>query len=101
MDVIASPMQGTVLKVAVEAGAEVAAGEVLVVVEAMKMENEIVAHHPAPSRRSRSAPVIRFPAARLSFAWSDQYTLRDSVSNFLPEPHGQGSFRPTLAPPNR
>ena len=46
MDVIASPMQGTVLKVAVEPGAEVAAGDVLVVVEAMKMENEIVAHHP-------------------------------------------------------
>ena len=45
MDVIASPMQGTVLKVAVEAGAEVAPGDVLVVVEAMKMENEIVAHH--------------------------------------------------------
>ncbi len=45
MDVIVSPMQGTVLKVAVEDGAEVAAGEVLVVVEAMKMENEIVAHH--------------------------------------------------------
>ena len=45
MDVIASPMQGTVLKIAVEAGAEVSPGDVLVVVEAMKMENEIVAHH--------------------------------------------------------
>src|SRR3954453_20115797 len=44
-DVIRSPMQGTVLKVAVEPGAEVQAGQVLVVVEAMKMENEIVAHH--------------------------------------------------------
>jgi acetyl-CoA/propionyl-CoA carboxylase biotin carboxyl carrier protein len=45
VDVIASPMQGTVLKVAVDAGAEVSPGDVLVVVEAMKMENEIVAHH--------------------------------------------------------
>ncbi len=45
VDVIASPMQGTVLKIAVEAGAEVSPGDVLVVVEAMKMENEIVAHH--------------------------------------------------------
>ena len=37
-------MQGTVLKVNAEVGDEVAAGQVLVVVEAMKMENEIVAH---------------------------------------------------------
>jgi acetyl-CoA/propionyl-CoA carboxylase biotin carboxyl carrier protein len=44
-DVIRSPMQGTVLKVATQVGAEVQAGEVLVVVEAMKMENEIVAPH--------------------------------------------------------
>ena len=36
-------MQGTVLKVNAEVGDEVAAGQVLVVVEAMKMENEIVA----------------------------------------------------------
>jgi acetyl-CoA/propionyl-CoA carboxylase biotin carboxyl carrier protein len=45
-DVVASPMQGTVLRIGVAAGDEVAPGDVLVVVEAMKMENEVVAHHP-------------------------------------------------------
>jgi acetyl-CoA/propionyl-CoA carboxylase biotin carboxyl carrier protein len=41
-----SPLQGTVLKVAVEQGAEVAEGDLICVIEAMKMENEIVAHRP-------------------------------------------------------
>jgi acetyl-CoA/propionyl-CoA carboxylase biotin carboxyl carrier protein len=39
-----SPLQGTVLKVAVEQGAEVSEGDLICVIEAMKMENEIVAH---------------------------------------------------------
>ena len=39
-----SPLQGTVLKVAVEQGSEVAEGDLICVIEAMKMENEITAH---------------------------------------------------------
>ncbi|MEA2368064.1 MAG: acetyl-CoA/propionyl-CoA carboxylase, biotin carboxylase, biotin carboxyl carrier protein, partial [Thermoleophilaceae bacterium] len=40
---ILSPLQGTVLRVAVEKGAEVEAGALVCVIEAMKMENEITA----------------------------------------------------------
>jgi len=40
-DAVVSPMQGTVLTVAVADGDEVEAGDVICVVEAMKMENEI------------------------------------------------------------
>jgi acetyl-CoA/propionyl-CoA carboxylase biotin carboxyl carrier protein len=43
-DTLASPLQGTVLKVAVEQGAEVQEGSLIAVIEAMKMENEITAH---------------------------------------------------------
>ena len=39
-----SPLQGTVLKVAVANDAEVAEGDLICVIEAMKMENEITAH---------------------------------------------------------
>jgi acetyl-CoA/propionyl-CoA carboxylase biotin carboxyl carrier protein len=41
---VVSPMQGTVLSVAVAEGDQVVAGTVLCIVEAMKMENEIAAH---------------------------------------------------------
>ncbi|MFN8108242.1 MAG: acetyl-CoA carboxylase biotin carboxylase subunit [Thermoleophilia bacterium] len=43
---VVTPMQGTVLRVLVTEGQEVAAGDVLCIVEAMKMENEVVAHQP-------------------------------------------------------
>jgi acetyl-CoA/propionyl-CoA carboxylase biotin carboxyl carrier protein len=43
-DVVVSPMQGTVLDVRVADGDEVEAGAVICVVEAMKMENEVIAH---------------------------------------------------------
>ena len=41
---LTSPLQGTVLRVAVEQGAEVSEGDLIAVIEAMKMENEIAAH---------------------------------------------------------
>jgi acetyl-CoA/propionyl-CoA carboxylase biotin carboxyl carrier protein len=41
---LTSPMQGTVVKVAVEAGQKVEAGELIIVLEAMKMEQPLIAH---------------------------------------------------------
>jgi acetyl-CoA/propionyl-CoA carboxylase, biotin carboxylase, biotin carboxyl carrier protein len=43
-DTLASPLQGTILRVAVEPGAAVEEGALIAVIEAMKMENEITAH---------------------------------------------------------
>jgi len=43
-DALESPLQGTVFKVNVEQGATVAEGDLICVIEAMKMENEITAH---------------------------------------------------------
>jgi acetyl-CoA/propionyl-CoA carboxylase biotin carboxyl carrier protein len=43
-DAVVSPMQGTVLAVEVADGDEVSAGQVICIVEAMKMENEVHTH---------------------------------------------------------
>jgi acetyl-CoA/propionyl-CoA carboxylase biotin carboxyl carrier protein len=43
-DAVTAPMQGTVVKVAVEEGQTVSVGELVVVLEAMKMENPVTAH---------------------------------------------------------
>ncbi|SEG61415.1 acetyl-CoA/propionyl-CoA carboxylase, biotin carboxylase, biotin carboxyl carrier protein, partial [Actinacidiphila yanglinensis] len=43
-DTLASPMQGTIVKVAVEEKQTVAEGDLIVVLEAMKMEQPINAH---------------------------------------------------------
>jgi acetyl-CoA/propionyl-CoA carboxylase biotin carboxyl carrier protein len=43
-EALPSPLQGTILKVAVAEGAEVSEGDLVCVIEAMKMENEITAH---------------------------------------------------------
>ncbi len=43
-DAVTSPMQGTIVKVVVEEGQEVAEGDAIVVLEAMKMEQPLKAH---------------------------------------------------------
>jgi acetyl-CoA/propionyl-CoA carboxylase biotin carboxyl carrier protein len=43
-DAVTAPMQGTVVKVAVEEGQQVAVGDLVAVLEAMKMENPVTAH---------------------------------------------------------
>ena len=63
---VASPMQGTVLSVAVAVGSRIQAGELICVVEAMKMENELVAHrdgvvaelHVAPGQQVALGDVV-------------------------------------------
>jgi acetyl-CoA/propionyl-CoA carboxylase biotin carboxyl carrier protein len=43
-DALSSPMQGSIWKVPVKQGQQVAEGDVVTIIEAMKMENEITAH---------------------------------------------------------
>ncbi|MCF7553252.1 biotin carboxylase N-terminal domain-containing protein [Pseudonocardia sp. WMMC193] len=43
-DAVTAPMQGTIIKVAVNDGDTVSAGDLIVVLEAMKMENPVTAH---------------------------------------------------------
>ncbi|WP_184729359.1 acetyl/propionyl/methylcrotonyl-CoA carboxylase subunit alpha [Saccharopolyspora phatthalungensis] len=43
-DAVTAPMQGTIVKIAVADGQEVAAGDLIAVLEAMKMENPVTAH---------------------------------------------------------
>jgi acetyl-CoA/propionyl-CoA carboxylase, biotin carboxylase, biotin carboxyl carrier protein len=54
-DSLVSPLQGNVFKVPVEQGQEVAEGDLICVIEAMKMENEITAH--------KAGKVTELPAA--------------------------------------
>ena len=49
---VKAPMPGNILDVKVAAGASVKAGDVLVILEAMKMENEIVAPQDGTDRKS-------------------------------------------------
>ncbi len=69
-DTLASPLQGTVLKVAVEQGAAVEEGALICVIEAMKMENEITAHK--AGHRGRAADRRRGLGGQRRHAGRDQ-----------------------------
>ena len=72
-DTLASPIQGTVLKVAVEQGADVEEGALVCVIEAMKMENEITAH--------KAGTVAELPiAVGASVATGDTLAVINSTS---------------------
>ena len=43
-DSVVAPMQGTIVKIAVTEGQEVAQGDLVIVLEAMKMEQPLTAH---------------------------------------------------------
>jgi acetyl-CoA/propionyl-CoA carboxylase biotin carboxyl carrier protein len=55
-DVLAAPMQGTIVKVLVKQGQEVKVGEAIVVLEAMKMENSILANAPGKVEEIKVEP---------------------------------------------
>jgi biotin carboxyl carrier protein len=72
---IQAPMPGLVVRVEVEVGQRVASGAGLVVVEAMKMENELRAPHPGVVREvhvaagqavERGAPLVTLASPELS-----------------------------------
>ncbi len=50
------PMQGTIVKVLVEVGTEVQAGQAVVILEAMKMENQITAERSGTVKEIKVAP---------------------------------------------
>ena len=71
-DGLASPMQGTIVKVAVAEGDTVAEGDLVVVLEAMKMEQPLTAHKAGtisgfpPSPGTPSPPARCWPPSRTS-----------------------------------
>ncbi|MDE7336353.1 MAG: biotin/lipoyl-binding protein, partial [Muribaculaceae bacterium] len=50
-EVLQAPMGGTIISVNVKPGDKVNTGDILLVYEAMKMENEVEAEHPAVIKR--------------------------------------------------
>jgi acetyl-CoA/propionyl-CoA carboxylase biotin carboxyl carrier protein len=61
-DAVVAPMQGTVVKVEVAEGQEVAEGDLIVVLEAMKMEQPLTAHKDGTITRLQATPGATVPS---------------------------------------
>ena len=68
--VLRAPISGTVTKVVAEAGAEVEAGAVLLVLEAMKMETEITAPAPGTVAEISVAPGDAVSGGQTLLTWA-------------------------------
>lgn len=68
---LTAPMQGTVVKVNAEVGAEVAEGDVLVVLEAMKMEQPLVAHRSGTVTAVNATVGVTVPAGTVLVSIDD------------------------------
>ena len=68
---LTSPMQGTVVKVAVKNGAKVAEGDLVVVLEAMKMEQPITAHRAGKVKGLKVEPGTSVKAGEVLAAIAD------------------------------
>ena len=64
-----APLPGTVVRVEVVVGETVAAGDVLVVLEAMKMEHTMRAPHDGVDRGAARGPGTRSRPATSSWSW--------------------------------
>ncbi len=73
-ETVSSPMPGTILDVKVAAGQAVKSGDILVILEAMKMENEIFA--PCDGTVSSVAVSKALPSTPATFCASSAETFR-------------------------
>jgi methylmalonyl-CoA carboxyltransferase small subunit len=64
-------MSGTVVKVLVEAGADVKSGETLLVLEAMKMETEVTAPHDGKVKSVEVAVGGAVQSGQVLIEWDD------------------------------
>lgn len=71
-DSVATPMQGTIVKVAVEEGQSVEAGELIVVLEAMKMEQPLNAHKSGTVTSLNAEPGTTVPTGTVICEIKDQ-----------------------------